>query len=241
MFSNFSEFWVCIKEARFTFEIIWREIVSLYFAITENPTVSAVWNGIMDAIAPIYVIAMSLVVLFCLVVAFFGKKMLAVLKFGCFFVAGFALGAHLLAPLIPADVNIPAWLVGIVVALVAGVLYRFIYIVLYVTIAGYGMYILSFYTFYLNVNATYSTGRAIACIIAGAAAIAVSIIFRKYFEMVGTAVLGAWCATWVFANYVYNFTAISIFEGIEWLAMVIPVVIISVLGSIVQIKTRKRY
>ena len=76
---------------------------------------------------------------------------------------------------------------------------------------------------------------------AAAIAIIVSLIFRKYFEMIGTAVLGAWCATWVFANQVYNFTAISIFEGVEWLAMVIPVVIISVLGGIVQIKTRKRY
>lgn len=240
MFSTFTEFWICVRNASFTFEMIWQEIVTIYFTITEQSTISTIWNGIMDAIAPIHTIAMSIVVLFCLVVAFFGKRMLTILKFGILFVFGFALGTTFLSRLLPGDI-VPDWLLGLIVGLVAAVLYRFIYIIAYVGVAGYGMYILTFYGYYLDLDATYSTGRLIACLIAAAVGIAVSLIFRKYFEMIGTAVLGAWCATWVFANQVYNFTAFSIFEGVEWLAMVIPVVIISVLGGIVQIKTRKRY
>ncbi len=241
MFSNFSEFLVCLREAKFTFGVIWDYIVSLYYAVTENPSVSVVWNGIMDGFRPVSIMFMLVIVAVCLVVALFGQKLLPILKFCAFFVAGFALGTHLLSPLLPPEVNIPDWIVGIVVALIAAVLSRFLYIILYVTVVGYGTYVLAYYGFYLQLDAMYSNSRMVVCIIASLVAIVLSLVFRKYIQMVGTAVLGAWCATWVFANYVYNFTAWSLFGGNAWVGILVGTVIISLLGTFVQFKTRRRY
>lgn len=241
MFSNFSEFFVCVREAKFTFGVIWDYIVSLYYAVTKNPSVSVVWNGIMDGLSPVSIMFMLVVVAVCIVVALFGQRLLPIIKFCAFFVAGFALGTHLLSPLLPPEVNIPDWIVGIVVALIAAVLSRFLYIILYVTVVGYGTYVLTYYGFYLQLDAMYSNSRATVCIIASLVAIILSLVFRKYIEMIGTAVLGAWCAVWVFANYVHNFTVWSVFGGNMWLAMLLSTVLVALIGVFVQFKTRRRY
>lgn len=241
MFTNFSEFFTCVKEARFSFRYIWEAIVSLYYDITANPDISVIWNSMMESIESIYRLVMTLLVVGCVVIALFGKKMLGFLKFVFFFIIGFALGTHFLAPVLAETVEIPGWIVGIVVALVAAVLYRFLYIVLYTVTAGYGMYILAYHGFYLQEEPVYTSGKAVGCLIAAAVAILFVLIFKKYIEMIGTAALGGWLASWIFANYIYNFTVFPIFSGITWVAILVPAVIIAVLGSAVQIKTRRRY
>ncbi len=241
MFTNFSEFFTCVKEARFSFKYIWEAIVSLYYDITVNPDISAIWDSIMGGIESVYKFIMTLAAVGCVVVALFGKKMIGFLKFVFFFIIGFALGTHLLTPVISAAVEIPGWIVGTVVALVAAVLYRFLYIVLYSAVAGYGMYILAYHGFYLQGETAYSDGKAIYCLIAAIVAMVVALVFKKYIEMVGTAALGGWLASWIFANFVYNFTVLPVFGGITWVAILVPAVIIAVFGAVVQIKTRRRY
>lgn len=241
MFTNFSEFFTCVKEARFTFDIIWQWITSLYYSVAENANITVIWDGLMKAIAPVWAIVMTVLVVACLVVTFFGKKLLGVLKFIACFVVGFALGTHLLPPLLPVEIQLPAWIIGVVVGLISAVLYRFIYIILYVGISGYGMYVLAFYGFFLQPNAVYSNTRAIASLIAAAVAIVIALIFRKYFEMIGTAILGSWVAALLFSSQIYNFTAWPLFSGMEGLAIFIPTALLAALGTAVQIKTRRRY
>lgn len=241
MFTNFSEFLTCVKEARFSFRYIWEAIVSLYYDITANPDISVIWNSLMENIQSIYRLVMTLLIVGCVVIALFGRKMIGFLKFVFFFIIGFALGTHILTPVLAETIEIPGWIVGIVVALVAAVLYRFLYIVLYTAIAGYGMYILAYHGFYLQGEAVYTGGKAVACLIAAAVAIVFVLIFKKYIEMIGTAVLGGWLASWIFANFVYNFTVFPIFSGITWVAILVPAAIIALIGSVVQIKTRRRY
>lgn len=241
MFTSFSEFFTCVKEARFSLKYIWEAIVSLYYDITVNPDISAIWEDMMSGIESVYKLVMTLLAIGCVVVALFGKKMIGFLKFVFFFVIGFALGTHLLTPIISEAVEIPGWIVGTVVALVSAVLYRFLYIVLYSAVAGYGMYILAYHGFYIQGESNYSNGKAIGCLVAAAIAIAVALIFKKYIEMIGTAVLGGWLSSWIIANFVYNFTTFPIFGGITWVAILVPAVIIAALGAVVQIKTRRRY
>jgi len=241
MFTNFSEFFTCVKEARFSFKYIWDAIVSLYYDITMNPDISAIWEAMMGSIQSIYKLVMTLLAVGCVIVALFGKKMIGFLKFLFFFVVGFALGTHLLTPVISEAVEIPGWIVGTVVALVAAVLYRFLYIVLYSVTAGYGMYILAYHGFYLQGESAYSNAKAISCLIAAVVIVVIAIIFKKYIEMLGTAALGGWLASWIFANFVYNFTTFPIFGGITWVAILVPAVIIAAIGAVVQIKTRRRY
>ena len=241
MFTNFAEFITCVKEARFTFEYIWQKVLELFHAIAGDRTISLMWDSFMEAIEPVHMMVMTLATIFCLVIAFFGKKMLGFMKFGFFFLLGFVLGTHFLAPLIPPEVSIPAWLVGLVLAIIAGVLSRFAYIISYVGIVGYSIYILAYYGFYLKLDATYSTSRAVACVIIALIVVIISLVFRKYCEMGATAVLGAWCSVWLFTHCIYDFRAWAIFSGYEDVAVGIIVAIISVLGTIVQIKTRRRY
>jgi hypothetical protein len=226
-----------------------RNIVSLLFeTLFKLDSDGKIQNGLVDEYEYIenpskdeYKLVMTLLAIGCVVVALFGKKMIGFLKFVFFFVIGFALGTHLLTPIISEAVEIPGWIVGTVVALVSAVLYRFLYIVLYSAVAGYGMYILAYHGFYIQGESNYSNGKAIGCLVAAAIAIAVALIFKKYIEMIGTAVLGGWLSSWIIANFVYNFTTFPIFGGITWVAILVPAVIIAALGAVVQIKTRRRY
>lgn len=241
MFSNFAEFFTCVKEARFDFGVIWDAIVSLYYDITVNPDISVMWDGLMKFVNSAYGIIMTVLVIFSVAVALFGRKMMGFLKFLFFFTIGFTLGTHFLAAVIPPEVNIPAWTVGLVIALISGVLYRFLYIILYSAVTGYGMYVLAYHGFYIKDSEVYTTGKAVVCLIVALIAIAVFLIFRKYVEMLGTAVLGAWLATFIFAYRVYNFTAWPVFSGATWVGIFVPSVIIGFLGFVIQVKTRRRY
>jgi MFS family permease len=241
MFSSFAEFFNCVKEARFNFSVIGEAIASLYYDITQNPDISAIWNGIMNAIQGSYQAVMTLFVIGCILVALFGKKIIGILKFLFFLVVGFALGTHLLTPLFPANVQIPGWIMGLVVGIISAVLARFLYLILYTVSIGYGTYILVYNGFQMQSNATYTAGKALACLIVALIVVVAAIIFKKYVEMAGTAMLGGWCASLIFTKCIYNYVALPFLTGIEWLGILIPTLIIAVIGVIVQVKTRRRY
>lgn len=235
------EFFNGVKEARFTFTVIWDAISSLCRSIAENPDIKVIRDVLSNFLDAVWIPLIIIAIVGCLAISCFGKKIIGILKFvACFFI-GFCLGAHFLPALFPPEVRIPAWLVGIVVALIAAVLYRFIYIIAYVIFSGYSMYLLAFYVFFIQPSASYSPTRALVSLIAAAVAVVIAFIFRKYIEMLGTSLLGSWFAVLLFAGQIYDFTAWPVFSGIEALAIFIPTAIFTALGFIVQIKTRSRY
>lgn len=238
---TFADFFASVKEAKFGFDVIWEAIVSLYYAMTANPDISNIWNGMMAAIEPARSMIMTVLVVLSVVVAMFGKKMIGFLKFLFFFIVGFAIGTHLLATLIPADVNIKAWLIGLIIAIVAGVLYRFLYIVLYSVTVGYGAYILLYNGFFISESISFTVGRALVCLAIAAVVLLFAFLFKRFVEMIGTAALGGWLASSIFAKQIYDFTQWGIFGNARWVAILIPTLIIAILGAFIQIKTRRRY
>lgn len=234
MFGSFGEFFTALREARLGFGVIADLIRNYYYEITADPDVSAIWNGIMSAIGPIFKTVATVLVIFSILVAFFGKKMMGFLKFVFFLMVGFFVGTHTLAGVIPPDIRFPSWIVGIVVALVAAVLYRFLYIVLYSVAFGYSGYLLIYNGFYLMSNPVYSIDRALGCVIASLVVLILALVFRKYIEMLGTSFLGAWLAVWFFSTQLFTFSA-SV--GI----LMIPTALLTVLGVLIQFKTRRRY
>ena len=234
MFGSFGEFFTALKEAKLGFDVIWDLIKTYYYGMTADPDVSVIWDGVVSAAGPVIRTLSIVFVLFSLLVALFGKKMMGFLKFVFFLTLGFFIGTHTLAGMIPPNIKFPAWIVGIVVALVAAVLSRFLYIILYSVAFGYSGYLLIYNGFYLQSNPVYTSEKALGCIIVALIILTLSLVFRKYIEMVGTAFLGAWLAVWLFVNYVFAFT-LSV--GI----MMIPTAIFAILGVIVQFKTRRRY
>ena len=239
--TGFAEFFEGVKEAKFGFRVIWDFIASLYYEITANADISVIWNGIMTAIAPARVMIMTVLVILCVIVAMFGKKMIGSLKFIFFFVMGFVLGTHLLAPLLPSEVKISAWIIGLVIAVVSAVLYRILYILLYSTVVGYGAYIILYNGFFVAKETDFSLGKSLTCLLVAAVVLVIALVFRRFVEMIGTAALGAWLATWIFVAQIYDFTVWGLFAGARWLALLIPTLIIGLLGAWIQIKTRRRY
>lgn len=237
----FADFFASVKEAKFGFDVIWEFIVSLYYEITANPDISVIWNGLMNGMEPARSIIMTVLVILSVVVALFGKKMIGFLKFLFFFIVGFALGTHLLAPLLPPEFTIPAWIIGLIIAIVAGVLYRFLYIALYSVTVGYGAYILFYNGFYLSEAPTFTVGKALLCLALAAVVLVIAFVFKKFIEMIGTAALGGWLASSLFATEIYDFTKWSIFGNAQWVGILVPTMIIGILGAFIQIKTRRIY
>ncbi len=241
MFNSFAEFFKAVKTAEFDFAAIRDYIVSVYYEMTVNPDISEIWNGIMSLIAPIFKFVMIAVVVGCLLIAFFGKKIKGFLTFVGFFVLGFTAGIYFLTPIIPETVTIPGWLVGLVVAIVAAVIHRFLYYFVYALAVGYSVYIITFNGFYISSIASYTMGKALVCLFVSLICVIIAFAVRKYIEMVGTAALGAYLATVVFIKNIYDFSALPIFASAPWVAILIPTAVIGILGAIVQIKTRRRY
>ena len=240
MFSSFGEFINCIKEARFTFDVIWQAIVSFFTDVLQSPDVSAVWNGFLDLIAPVFNIALICGIVLSLVIALFGKKLIGVIKFLAFFALGFLLGAHYLTPLLPPEIALPGWIVGIVSALILGVLSRFIYIAVYVASVGYSAYLLTYHGFLLTPNPEYTNTRALVSLGVALVIIVLLLVFKKYVEMLGTAALGSFLAVTALVR-IYDFTAWPLFDGIEWLASLIVMGVLTLITFIFQVKTRRRY
>jgi hypothetical protein len=240
MFTTFGEFITCVKEARFTFGVIWEAIVSLFNEAVSNPDVSAVWNGFLGAIESINSIVFIICTALALIVAFFGRKIYGAIKFVLFFALGFLLGTHLLTPLLPADISLPGWIVGIVLALILGVLSKFIYIVFYIIAGGYSAYVLAYYGFFLVNDPVYTNSRAIGSLVAAIVAVVLLLVFKQYAEMLITSALGGWLAALAF-RAIYDFTAFPFLSGFEWLAILVLSAVIGLLGFSVQYKTRTRY
>ena len=167
--------------------------------------------------------------------------MIGFLRFAFFAVIGFGVGTHFLASVIPAAVKIPNWLIGIIVAIVAAVLCRFLYFAMYGVVFGYGAYILSYHGFYITAFNFFTKNSAVVSIIVSIIILASALALRKYVEMATTAFLGAYSAAFVLAKGVYNFASWPIFGGKEWVGMLVFTVIVGAFAFIFQIRTRRRY
>ena len=240
MLSGFVDFFNAVKEARFTFDVIWDAVRNLFADMLSNPDVGAVIDGFLNGIEPIFNIALIVGIVLALVVAFFGRKIIGVIKFVAFFALGFLLGAHLLTPLLPPEIALPGWLIGIITALIAGVLSKFVYVVVYAVIAGYAVYGFTYYGFLLTPEPAYSNTRALVALGVSVVCVVILFVIKKYIEMLGTAILGSWLAAIAFAG-VYDFTALPIFAGHEWLGTLILTALLSIISFFVQVKTRRRY
>lgn len=241
MFSSFGEFLTCVKEARFTFDVVKDWIVSFFLSVKSNPDIAVIWDSLMHWIYSARILLITILIVICLGVAFFGRKIIGILKFCFFFVVGFVIGTHYLAPLLPSEIDIPAWIIGIVLALIAAVLYKFLYIICYTVVIGYSAYVFAYYGFFMNSDATYSSGRATACLVVAIVFLVLALIFKKYVEMVITAFLGSWCSVLLFRYHICKFEKLALFSGHFWIAIMIPTIILTAVTAVVQIKTRRRY
>lgn len=240
MFGSFGEFWSALVEARLDFAPLWQILSDTYYAITENPDMQGVWGVIMSLLAPISAVLPYILILLSLVVAFFGKKIMAIIKFTAFFVFGFALGLHFVTPWIGYTIDVPGWVCGLVIAIVAATLYRTVYMAAYILAGSYCLYMVFYNGFYAIPRPEFSGYRAAISLLFVLIAVLLALFVRKYIEMLGTAVLGGYFVALVFRTLIFDYRTVFL-ASMPKLATFIITFAIAIPAFIVQFRTRRKY
>lgn len=232
---DFVGFFRSILEAKFDFVTIGEWISSVYKNVVANTTILDIWN---DGVSSLSFLAPYLSALFLvgsLAVAFFGIKLAEPTKFASIFVIAFCLGVCYISPLLDPFIVIPHWIMGIIVAAVCAVLYKFIYVALVMTVIGYSVYMTVMRP---DVLTTFLAGNITASVILTALALLLVVIFRRYTEPFGFAVFGGWL-TALCLKSLYDYTTLLVNNGS--ILIFILAVLVAVPGFIVQFKMRRRY
>ncbi len=235
MFSNFSEFMKCVVEARFDFGYIWQRLVELFNSVTQNSEITSIWDKITGFIAPYMTFVLAGCMVLGIVICLFGKKISGILKFTTFFVLGYSLGVHFLEPIIPEEVWIPVWVVGLVIAIIAAVAYKFLFVGVYSVAVLYSIYRLCYFGFFLDEAPVFSTGKSVTSLAVAAVVLILSLILFRFVEMLLTASLGSLILTSAFSALVFDLGAKS------WVVELVVFAVIALLGFLFQVRTRRRY
>ena len=241
MFNSIGEFFTCLVEARFGFEYIWTSLVGLWQAVLESPGIVSFWDWLMTVLAPALPFIAYIFIAIGAIICFFGQKIIGILKFVATFAAGFIIGVHFLAPLIPESIPIPPWVIGLVIAIVLAVFYKFIYFGVYGVAIIYSVYRLCMQSFYLEENPDPTVGRMIVSIVVAIVVLILACIFVKYAEMVMTAMLGSFIVFFAFSKGVFDLWSIPALGEKSWILAFVLILVLAVVGFIVQFKTRRRY
>ena len=241
MYASFGEFFAALKEARFGFGAFWQWVTDLYYSMTANPDIAKVWDGLMNLIQPIYAAVPYILILLSLIVAFFGKKVMPVLKFVFFFVIGFALGVHFITPLLGRVVTVPGWVCGLVIAVVSAVVYRFLYMASYAIACLYSVYILFYSGFYISPVIEHTTARALFCLGIAAVAVILAFMLRKYLEMLGTAMLGGYLVAVIFRGFIFDYRQLSFLAATPKVGAFLIAFLIGIPAALFQYKKRRKY
>ena len=234
------EFFDIVKNASYGFSEIVGLLTDLYNRIFADFNITELMNGMWWHLR--YVKPFVPVVLLILygVCAAAGKRCFPVIRFTSFFVVGFILGVYWLSPLVLGILpELPTWVIGIISGVVAGVLSKILYFAALGTVAGYSTYILCYQGLIPGISSMTKDNWLVG-IIAAVVVIAAVIFLLKYVEMVGTAMLGGFGMATVIRGW-YDYTAIDMFVGKEWLGVLIVTLIFALAGFIVQFKTREKY
>lgn len=235
MFSSWSDFFGAVSDGCLDFGEFSQRISNFYYAITKTSDIESIWDAFSNAFLPIQALVTVIVLAACLGLAFFGQKVMPVLKFVVLFIVGFILGVYLIPPAIEGVIHIPTWICGMLLALVVAVLYKFLYIGLLSVAIAYSVYTVCYSGFYFSEITEISIPLVIICIIISISAVAVSLYFLRYIEMGLTAFLGAYFFLLAFRTMLLGGASASP------ALTVIIVLIISAPAVFVQYKMRKVY
>ncbi len=191
-------------------------------------------SGFIGAV-PYILMALGVLVLL------FGKKMGGFVKFVGFFIVGFFLGVYFLEPVIPAEVPISPWVVGIVVATVSAVLSKSLFVATYSVAVLYSMYRLCYHGFFFDTQHEFSVGKSLTALTVAVIVLVLSLIFFRFVQMFLFSALGAWMITSGFAIGIIDLGAIPKLGSNSWILEVSVIALLTVLGFIFQLKTRRRY
>ena len=224
------EFFSKVISGDFCFDALKESIIRFNETVATHPDMTFLSNFFNSLAGVMPYVTIAIMFLFL----FFGKKLLPQIKFVCSFFVGFGLGVYLLAPTVDGIISgVPAWVSGLVIALLLLAINRLFYFLFFISAA--------FFTSFVLLNSFLNFGALLLLSVA-AVGVIIALIFKKYAEMLGTAFLGAFIMLKEINSSLLAFnTEINLGSAFSIELLSVIAVIIGVIGFIVQIKTRKRY
>lgn len=241
MFESFGAFFEALWQARFGFAELWAWLCEIYQSAINMTGVIEIRQSIDAFFVPVQPYIPYILILLLSLVSFFGKKLMPIIKFLGFFFLGFIFGAHYITPLLAGVIAIPAWVYGLAIGIIASVLYRFVYYTLYTLGIVYSVYIICYTGFTFQPQTIHSSSKAVTCLVVAVVIAVLALIFRKYVEMVGTALLGGFLVFIVVNFMLFDFYSLELLWYTPWIAPLAFTLVLGIPGSIVQLKMRKRY
>lgn len=237
MFESIGAFFISLVNAEFDFASLGAFFASVAEAITQNEELMNIWNTVVAATSSFAVVVPFILIVLSLLIVFFGKKMINVLRFLTCLIVGYIVGVLYVSPVINQVIPLPNYISGIVISAVSSVLSKYIYFVTVALAAGYSSYTLFCSPKYIPFF-TVLHGNAIACLIIMLVAILLAFLLLKFIEMYGTSVLGAF---FISLCVRVNFVDYKLLLSFGWIIELVWLLFIGVLGFIIQYKTRARY
>ena len=222
----------------YDFKQIGDEIKSTYDNVAGNVNIEGLWSKVTEFLSSVPAIAVTGVLLaLSLVVVFLGKRLLNFAKYVGFLAVGFCLGVTFLAPIVSEVLPIvPWWAVGLVVGVVAMLMSKMLYFLLYVGAAGYGAYLFSIRGYVLP---EFTNGNLMIGLVVAAVAVAVVLICKKLIEMLGTAALGGFLVSLCVVEMLSQLD-IALGSTVLTVIKLAILAILAIIGLVVQYRTRKR-
>ena len=232
---DFTSFFNGIVNAEYDFRSIGAWLNSVYENVVANTTILDIWNDGVSSLAFLAPYISLILLLGSLIITFFGKKLSEPIKFIAVFVISFCLGVCYISPLLDPFVELPHWVMGLIVGAVCAVLCKFIYIAIVIFIVGYFSYMTvlrpDVLTPFLGENTT-------AAIVVAAVMLLMVFILRRITEPIGFAIFGGWL-TALSIRGLYDYTTLLAENG-EILILVVTL-LVAIPGAIVQLRMRRKY
>ena len=228
-----------IINAKFGLAELFGSFKAMFEGAFQEGDVVALLEVVTNSLAAVLPYLPIILLALCAIVTLFGKKLFGLEKFLFIFTLGFVGGVLFLAPVLEQFVALPSYITGAVVGLVCAILCKIIYWLLYVAAFGYAAYFVCFTAAVLPVATVYTQGNMIYSAIAAVVVIVLALLLRKLIEMLGTAALGAFGIVAIVDANFFDFANIGFAE--EGILKLAAIGVITLIGFIVQVKTRKRY
>ncbi|MBR7116956.1 MAG: hypothetical protein IKC87_04525 [Clostridia bacterium] len=196
------------------------------------------WFGESSAVKP--VIGMldpkvlgTLLIIFFLMLTFFGQRMIGFFNFVLFFVLGYITGAAWILSL-SEPILISPIIAGISFGIVSALISKLLYYAFLIPVFGFLVYL----PLITGSVIPDTAGDYLLGISLGAAFVILLFIFREWAERPVTAVIGAYGVA-ESVKILWDYTSLEVFSLAKWLPVVSFTLVLGIIGFVLQVKTRK--
>ena len=227
-----------IISGNFDFTAMRGFIEGLKTRVAEQADVKPIWDMVAGIFESLGLIVPVLLIALGLLEVLFGKKLMPLQRFLFVVATGFVGGVLYIAPILNGFVALNPLIVGVAIAIVGAILNKLCYYVFYIALFGYIGYTVAI-TGMIPAIGSMFTGNMIFSAVLAVVLVVLALILRNTVERVGTAYIGALLITTNIIKNFFDYTALLGDNGA--LVGTIVLAVITFIGFVIQVKTRKRY